>query len=197
MISDALGRLNEQHIGGIDVASSTLDDVMLTLEEGDPGHAVPARLMSDGSLRFLAVLTALMQTPEADDTDGTAASEDVAGQRTVVIEELENGLHASQARHLVELVRDQVHRRRVRALATAHSPALLDAFRGDEHRSVVVCQRDDAGRSTLTPLVDLPGYLRVVAGGGLGRAAVEDRLRTVDEGSEAASLVDDILTGGL
>jgi len=195
LIRVALGRLNEQDIGDVDVAASTLDDVMITLREGTNGHEVPARLMSDGSLRFLAVPTALMQTPEQGEAEPASSAEDVVGQRTVVIEELENGLHASQARHLVDLVRDQVRLRRVRALATAHSPALLDALHGDEHRSVVVCQRDAAGHSTLTPLVDLPGYLQVVAGGGLGRAAVEDRLRTPEAPSSASSLIDDLLMG--
>lgn len=178
-LSAALSRLNEQEVVDVTTSRSELDDVMLTLVERFAGtdRPVPARVMSDGSLRFLAILVALMQAPTVDTVPEPLASEDALGQTTLVIEELENGLHASQAQLLIGLVREEVHRRRVRALATAHSPALLDALTGDEHRSVVVCQRDREGRSTLRRLVDLPNYVDIVAAGTLGRAAERDRLR--------------------
>jgi predicted ATPase len=191
----ALMGLNEQQIDDITMASSQLDDVMLTLTERTNAHPypVPARLMSDGSLRFLAILVALLQAPNADTKPDQLASEDALGQTTLVIEELENGLHASQAGTLIGLIRDQVTTRRVRALATAHSPALLDALTGDEHRNVIVCQRDAGGHSILNRLVDLPGYLNVVAGGGLGNAAIADKLRVTPETKPARSFLDDIL----
>jgi energy-coupling factor transporter ATP-binding protein EcfA2 len=178
-LSDALTQLNEQEVVDVTTSRSELDDVMLTLIERFAGHSqlVPARLMSDGTLRFLAILVALLQMPTVETMPEPLASEDALGQTTLVIEELENGLHASQAQLLVGLIRDEVRGRRVRALATAHSPALLDALTGDEHRSVVICQRDRSGRSILHRLVDLPNYVDIVAAGTLGRAAITDRLR--------------------
>lgn len=193
-LREALMRLNEQQIDDITLSSSELDDVMLTLMErrGSDRHAVSARVMSDGSLRFLAILVALMQAPGRDTMPEPLAAEDAAGQTTLVIEELENGLHASQAGTLIGLIRDQVRSRRIRALATAHSPALLDALVGEEHRNVVVCQRNRDGWSTLHRLVDLPDYARVVASGGLGQAAVADRLRAKGEGRPAREVLDEI-----
>jgi energy-coupling factor transporter ATP-binding protein EcfA2 len=178
-VRGAMTRLNEQDVVDVTTARSDLDDVMLTLVERFAGNdqPVPARVMSDGSLRFLAILVALLQAPTLDTVPEALASEDALGQTTLVIEELENGLHASQAQLLIGLVREEVARRRVRALATAHSPALLDALSGEEHRSVVVCQRDRDGRSTLHRLVDLPNYVDIVAAGGLGRSAERDGLR--------------------
>jgi energy-coupling factor transporter ATP-binding protein EcfA2 len=178
-LSDALTALNEQEVVDVTTSRSELDDVMLTLVERFAGReqSVPARVMSDGTLRFLAILVALLQAPMVDTMPEPLASEDALGQTTLVIEELENGLHASQAQLLVGLVREEVRGRRVRALATAHSPALLDALTGDEHRNVVICQRDRTGRSSLHRLVDLPNYIDIVAGGTLGTAAVKDRLR--------------------
>ena len=177
-LSAAMSRLNEQEVVNVTTTRSELGDVMLTLLERFAGksQAVPARVMSDGSLRFLAIVVALLQAPTIDAVPERLASEDTLGQTALVIEELENGLHASQAQLLIGLVRDEVTRRRVRVLATAHSPALLDALRGDEHRSVVVCQRDETGHSSLHRLVELPDYVGVVARG-LGRSAVADRLR--------------------
>jgi len=193
----ALSQLNEQEVVDVTTSRSELDDLMLTLVERFRGgrHQVPARVMSDGSLRFLAILVALMQAPTVDTMPEPLASEDALGQTTVVIEELENGLHASQATMLVGLIRDEVERRRVRALATAHSPALLDALTGDEHKNVVVCQRDRDGRSTLTRLVDLPNYVEVVAMGGLGRAAEADRLRSREQTEDPLAVLDEILGG--
>ena len=193
-IRQAMSQLNEQEVVGVEVASSDLDDVMLTLVERFEGHdqRVPARMMSDGSLRFLAIVVALLQQPYGDSRPDNG---EPAGQTTLVIEELENGLHASQAARLVRLIRAEIDgRRQVRALATAHSPALLDAFTGEQHRSVIVCERDAEGRSTLTRLVDLPNYVDVVLLGGLGRAALADAIHR-RQGPEvsAADALEEIL----
>ncbi|MGQ0615464.1 MAG: AAA family ATPase [Acidimicrobiia bacterium] len=186
----AMAALNEQDVADIQMVKSELGDVMLTLVERTGGglHPVSARVMSDGSLRFLAILVALMQSPTIDTAPELLAAEDAAGQTTVVIEELENGLHASQAVHLLALVREQVAARRVRMLATGHSPALLDGLTGDEHGSVVVCQRGPEGLSTLTRLVDLPNYLSVATMGGLGNAAKADKLRVGSRPSSSAAV---------
>lgn len=179
VLIQALSELNEQEVVDLTTTRSALDDVMLTLVERFGGHRqqVSARMMSDGTLRFLAILVAMLQAPTVDTAPETRSAEDAIGQTTLVVEELENGLHASQAQLLLRLIRDEVTKRRVRVLATAHSPALLDALSGEEHRSVIVCQRDAAGRSHLNRLADLPNYVDVIVEGGLGRAAEEDRLR--------------------
>lgn len=193
----ALATLNEQHIADIGVSASDLDDVMLRLHEGRDGHAVSARVMSDGSLRFLAILAALMQAPTVS-VPGIAADDPGLphGQTTVVVEEIENGLHASQAATLVDEIRCQVAGGRVRALATGHSPALVDTLTGDEHRKVVVCQRDRDGHSTLSRLVDLPAYFQIVGAGTLGRALSEDRMRT-GQHPAASAVLDRLLRGDL
>jgi hypothetical protein len=187
-----LGLLNEQDIVEVTTSASDLDDVILALRErwNSHQHLVSARLMSDGSLRFLAILAALLQAPPIDGPADSDATADAVGQTTLVIEELENGLHPSQARTLLTFIREQVQARRIRVLATAHSPALLDALTGPEHNSVLVCQREAHGSSTISRLVDLPTYVDIVAKGGLGRATVEDRLRATDvsRGSAAAAL---------
>jgi len=199
LIRRALHDLNEQEVLDVTVSRSDLGDLMLTAVEQIGGHRteVPARVMSDGTLRFLAILTSVLQAPTVDTMPEHLASDDAAGQTTVVIEELENGLHASQAATLITLIRDQVSSRRVRALATAHSPAVLDALTGDEHRSVIICQRSADGASRLTRLVDLADYWKIAAVGSLGRAAEDDRLRDAPDDRrddrDARAVLDDIL----
>lgn len=195
-IVDALQKLNEQQIIDVTTSESGLGDVMLTVKEqlGDRTFDVPARVMSDGTLRFLAILTSVLQAPTLETSPDRMASDDAEGQTTVVIEELENGLHASQASTLVAMLRDEIGRRRVRALATSHSPAVLDSLRGEEHRSVVVCQRDAQGTSSLTRLTDLPDYWQIAAKSSLGRAAEDDLLRALPPTTvEAGSFLDDLL----
>lgn len=196
VLRDALHRLNEQDVTDLVTSKSELGDVMLVVKERMAGREVevPARIMSDGTLRFLAILTAVMQAPTIDTMPERLASEDAAGQTTIVIEELENGLHASQATMLIALVREQVQGRIVRGLATAHSPAVLDALHGDEHGNVIVCQRDGDGASTLTRLTELDDYWRIAAKGSLGKAAEEDRLRNVPQVDRPpSSFLDDLL----
>ncbi len=156
----------------ISMARSDLGDVLVALAETDPRtgtvNTVPARLMSDGMLRFLAVGTALLSAPLAGESAGAARGDDI-GQRLLVIEEVENGLHPEMAARVVELVRRQSEDRSIRTLVTTHSPALLDALKGADHRGVIVCDRDPGtGVSRLTRLVDLPGYPTVMARGTLG-----------------------------
>jgi predicted ATPase len=130
---------------------------------------VPARLMSDGTLRFLAIAAAMLDTP----TDGSTAD---AG-RLLVIEELENGLHPSQAALLLSRLKDAAAQRRVQTIATTHSTAILDALTGKDHESVVVSSRDANGWSRVTRLTDFPDYFEVVGRHSLGSSAIEDQLR--------------------
>jgi predicted ATPase len=169
--------LNESEVVEIGVAESPLDDVMLTVNEILNGKAwpVPARQMSDGSLRFLALVAALLQVPLAEDV---RKGPDPAAQTTLVIEELENGLHPSQAAQIIGLLREQARIRDVRVVATTHSPAILDALPGEMHNSVIVCWRDKANsRSRLCRLPELDSYIDVVTSGTLGDAAIADELR--------------------
>jgi predicted ATPase len=171
-LQDLLRAMPDRPFQDISMARSNLGDVLVALAETDPVtgqvNTVPARLMSDGMLRFLAIGTALLSAPLLGQVARDVAG-DVPGQRLLVIEEVENGLHPEMAARVVSLVRRQSETRSIRTLVTTHSPALLDALSGADHRGVVVCDRDPhTGWSRLTRLIDLPGYASVMARGTLG-----------------------------
>ncbi|GEP40093.1 hypothetical protein NPS01_37560 [Nocardioides psychrotolerans] len=174
-------QLSEAQVSDLSTVSSDLGDVMVTLEEqiGGSLRQVPARLMSDGTLRFLAIAAAMLDTP----ADGVAAD---AG-RLLVIEELENGLHPSQAALLLSRLKATAAERRVQTLATTHSTAILDALSGEDHKAVIVSSRDDEGWSHVTRLTDFPDYFEVVGRHSLGDSAVEDQLRPGVEKPVSAS----------
>jgi len=53
---------------------------------------------------------------------------------------------------------------------------MLSALEGDDHDGVVVCDRDELGRSRLRRLPDLPGYAAAMAAGSLGDALTTGRI---------------------
>ncbi|MFE9459885.1 AAA family ATPase [Streptomyces californicus] len=100
---DLLRGLADHDIERLAVTKSELGDVMLALDEGALG-LTPAREMSDGMLRFLAITTSLLVGGEGLDL-GPAPDGGLHRSLTLVIEELENGLHPSQAAEVLRLVR--------------------------------------------------------------------------------------------
>lgn len=174
-----LQTLPEHDVTRLRVERSGLGDVMLAVEETQDRHAVviPARLMSDGMLRFLAIATALLSSGEPE----SAASADARGGRTLVIEELENGLHPTQAARMLELLVREGRKRQVQTLATTHSPALLSALAGEDHDGVYVCDREPGtGLSRIRPLPELDGYTVAMASGSLGDAVTKGLLAARD-----------------
>lgn len=83
--------------------------VLVTLRE-DNGREVTAYSASDGTLRFLAVLAALLGPEPA---------------QLYFFEELENGLHPARLHLLIDLIERQVARGDMQIVATTHSPQLL------------------------------------------------------------------------
>ena len=166
--------LSEAQVADLDIVRSDLGDVMTTLREqlGDDLHPIPARLMSDGTLRFLAVAAALLEARGAEDESGGPKP----ARRLLVVEELENGLHPSQVQLLLGRLKSEA-KTGARTLATTHSPAVLDALSGDDHEGVVVCNRNSNGWTQATKLTDFPDYFEVVGRGPLGTAAIRDSLR--------------------
>jgi predicted ATPase len=187
--------LSESRIVAMTTEPSTLGDLMLVQREvvGGVEATVPARLMSDGTLRVLAILAALFET---SDPGPAQVSLGDGAATTLVVEEIENGLHPSQAAAMVARVIEESRAQGIHTLATTHSPAMLDALPGADHEGVVMCLRDDEGWTRLQPLTELPNYFSVVAGGTLGRAAVQDRLRPSGAQRTPSQLIDELFHTG-
>lgn len=137
------------------------DAMLYCQEEWKPGHIteIDARSMSDGTLRFLAILTALLTRPEGSQ---------------LVIEEIDNGLHPSRAELLVRILREIGSKRKIDILITTHNPALLDALGPEIVPFVVVAHRDsETGESKLTLLEDIENLPLLLASGTLGRLATK------------------------
>ncbi len=142
-------------------------DAMLYCEEGwktDATHEIDARGMSDGTLRFLAIVTALLIREPGS---------------LLVIEEVDNGLHPSRAHMLVDMLKTLGKERHIDIVVTTHNPALLDAAGMTMLPFITVAHRDDAtGYSLLTLLEDIDQLPKLMAGGSLGRLSSEGRIES-------------------
>lgn len=182
-IQGLISEVVDEKVTGLDFIKTELGEIMLALKETN--FRTPAREMSDGLLRFLAIAATLLPASQHLDIEAgrvkklsSSSDELVQGGVLAVIEELENGVHPSQASRLLQIVEESGQRPGFKVLATTHSPALLDAAEGRFNESIVVCYRDSVtGASLLKPLVDFPDFEQVLAGQSLGRAVAVDKFR--------------------
>ena len=115
--------------------------VQLAFKEGN-GNIVSAYSASDGTLRFLAMLAALLGNNPA---------------KIYFFEEIDNGIHPARLRLLIDLIENQTRKSKVQVVTTTHSPELL-AMVGEntfEHTSIVI-KLPGASSSSVIRMTELP-----------------------------------------
>lgn len=153
--------LPEQDITDLQFIQTPRNEVMVQLTESFGGHLTQrdAPLLSDGTLRVLAVAAALLSAPEGS---------------LVIIEEIDNGVHPSRAGALLHNIQQTAIRRGLHVLLTSHNPALLDSLPDSAIPHVVFCHRTPVeGDSQLLRLENLNDYSELVARGPLGKLLTE------------------------
>ena len=128
--------------------------IHLVLKEKS-GREISARSASDGTLRFLVILAALL------DKDPTGL---------YVFEEIDNAIHPARLHLLVDLIERQTAKGSVQVTTTTHSPELLSMVSEDTFRSMsVVCRLEDSEDAIIRPVSDLPNASKLRNSQGLGR----------------------------
>lgn len=128
--------------------------VQLALREAN-GTVISAYSASDGTLRFLAMLAALLGDHP---------------YRMYFLEEIDNGIHPARLRLLLDLIERQTQKGTVQVVTTTHSPDLLSMISDDTFASTSVVYRSpDANEAIITPVADLPNAAALRASQGLGR----------------------------
>lgn len=154
-----LTRIAEYSIVDVGVLRAPTDEVLLFITEqfGARRLQSDARRLSDGTLRYLAILSALITGKQGS---------------TLVIEEIDQGLHPSRARLLVDAIHQFSKQNKIDVIATSHNPAFLNQLRGADLQGLVLCHRDlDTGQTRLTPWIDLPESAALLARGLIGDIA--------------------------
>ena len=128
--------------------------VQLVIREAND-RTVSAYSASDGTLRFLAMLAALLgKNPEG----------------VYFFEEIDNGIHPNRLWLLLELIEKQTAKKGIQAITTTHSPDMLNLINDKtfENTSAVV-RLEDTDDSIISAVDSLPNVKKLRNSQGLGR----------------------------
>ena len=129
---------------------------------GKSTKVMRANLLSDGTLRVLAIAAAILSVKKGS---------------TLVIEEVDNGIHPSRAKQLLATMQEIALKRNLRLLLTTHNPAMMDAVPNDALSDVVFCYRcPKTGASQLQRLSDQFDYIGLMIGSSLGEVVTSGRV---------------------
>lgn len=156
MLLDLIKSLPEQDICDIDFIITERGDIMVKLTEsfGGKQKTFDATMLSDGTLRVLAIGAALLNAERGS---------------LVIIEEIDNGVHPSRAQQLVSGIKLIARHRGLQVLISSHNPALVDALPEEDMGDLICCYRHPStGYSQITRLADLESYPELISQGSLG-----------------------------
>jgi len=141
-----LRQLRPTEIDDVGTLPGAVGEPLFVIKEG--GHDFPAPVLSDGTLRFAAIAAAFFQ-PDMPDI--------------LTIEEIENGIHATRLRLIVELLRQHTQTNHTQVMVTTHSPIVLAWLKPEEYATTFFCKRDEeTGASRICPLTEIPHFLEVI-----------------------------------
>jgi predicted ATPase len=122
-------------------------NITLFLVESD-GQKTSAYSASDGTLRFLGILAALLGPTPAS---------------VYFVEEIDTGIHPARLHLLIELIEKQVAENKIQVIATTHSPQMLALLNRDsrEHASLVY-RLEGEPDAHIQRILDIPDARRVL-----------------------------------
>jgi predicted ATPase len=140
-----LKELTPAELDSVDVLPGAAGDWMFALRKG--GIDYPAPILSDGTLRFAAIAAAFFQSEPP---------------RTLLLEEIEDGLHPTRLQLLMELLKSQAGRGVQQVIATTHSPYTIAWLDEEDYRHVFLFTKDEeTGATTVTPFSEVPHLIEV------------------------------------
>ena len=139
------------------------------------GRSISAYSASDGTLRFLAMLAALLGANPAG---------------VYFFEEIDNGIHPSRLHLLIDLIESQTKSNGIQVITTTHSPEMLNLISDSTFENTSVVYRDEeSSDAVIRPASDLPNAKRLRKSKGLGRLHstgwMEDMLAFAEADREA------------
>ena len=148
-----ISQLPDEPYEAFDFTTTDLGDVIFGLRE-KTGYTINAHSLSDGTLRTLAILTAL---------------ETVHAGSHVIVEQFDNGLHPSRIGVLTSAITEAIERRDLRVLVTTHNPATMNNLTPEQMKGVVLCTSSEEKQAAdLVALDSLPRSDELLERGQLG-----------------------------
>ena len=156
--------LPENEIKDIDFVKTTINDVIMVQKEqnGRNTASIDAARLSDGTLRCIAALCAVMSEPEGS---------------VIAIEEMDNGIHPSRVIRLMKALTQVAKRRNIDLIMTTHNVTVLNGLTKEGVLGVSVVYRDtDNQASRIIPFLDIKNQAGILASGGIGDAMASEKL---------------------
>ena len=136
-----LRQLTPADVDDVTILRGALEEPLLALKEH--GRTFPAPVLSDGTLRFAAIAAAFFQPDRP---------------RILILEEIENGIHPTRLRLLLDLLKSQGGER-PQVMATSHSPLIMAWLTDSDYETTFLCKRgQDTGASIIRPLSEIPRF---------------------------------------
>ena len=156
--------LPENEINDIQFVKTSINDVILVQKEknGRRSESIDAARLSDGTLRCIAVLAAVISEPE---------------NGLIAIEEMDNGIHPSRVIKLMNALCELAKKRHIDLILTTHDVTVLNGLRKQEVLGVSVAYRDpETLASKIIPFVEINNQAGLLALGGIGDAVKSEKL---------------------
>ncbi len=146
--------LTPMDVSGFEFPADPSGRIHLILKERN-GQRVSSFAASDGTLRFITIIAALLiPNPPS----------------LYFFEEIDNGIHPSRLRLLIDLIETQTAKGRTQVIATTHSPELLSIINDKtfKHTSVVG-RREESTEAIIRQVYRIPNAVELRKSQGLGR----------------------------
>lgn len=146
------------------ITPSPLRDVMFTCVEVHNGNDVkmPASLLSDGTIKVIAIATAIVTIPE---------------NSVLLLDEFDSGTHQTKSFELLKKLFEVAKERNIILVVTTHNTSLLNQYTVKYLKGTsIVFRTKETGNSEIVNFYDLKGVEKLLARGGLGDAALKDGL---------------------
>jgi predicted ATPase len=140
------------------------------VEQG--GRKTSANSASDGTLRFLGMLAALLGPKPA---------------RFYFLEEIDNGIHPARLALLMDLFSRNSEKKGIQIVATTHSPQVLRLIKAETLKYATLAYRLKGGdEARLKPLPEIPHLMDVIKGQDLARLHESSWMEQTMQFSEGA-----------
>lgn len=165
--------LPENEVSDIEFIETKIGDVIFALKEKyiNSTELVDARKLSDGTLRCIAMITAvLVSKPDS----------------LIVMEEVDNGIHPGRVQKLMDTLSRIGKQRNIDVMVTTHNAMLMNQYKKEQLVGVsVVYRENEKGTSKFISFVDIDDFPAILASGGLGDAMIGNRLiSAIKDGKE-------------
>ena len=157
-----LEQLTPREFDRVKTLPGALGEPLFALEHH--GRTFPAPVLSDGTLKFAALTAAFFQPDPPNQ---------------MILEEIENGIHPSRLRLLIEILR-QLSSASPQVFASTHSPVVLDWLTEEDLKHTFLCTRDDeTGASSVRSLASVPRFREIIRDHPAGELFTEGWMETV------------------